>query len=61
MREAFFSGVKGVMEALRVTPAQLADSATDKGARATLASARVDAFLAQVIRNEVQYVEVPEQ
>ena len=61
VRQAFFSGVKGVMEALRVTPAQLADSATDRGAWVTLASARVDAFLAQVIRNEVQYVEVPEQ
>ncbi len=61
VRQAFFSGVKGVMEALNVTPAQLADSATDAAARAKLASARVDAFLASVIRNEVQYVEVPEQ
>jgi hypothetical protein len=61
VRQAFFSGVKGVMEALNVTPAQLADSATDAAARTKLASARVDAFLASVIRNEVQYVEVPEQ
>jgi peptidyl-prolyl cis-trans isomerase D len=61
VRQAFFSGVKGIMEALGVTPTQLADSASDEGARVTLAANRANTFLGQVIRNEVQYIEVPEQ
>jgi hypothetical protein len=61
VRQAFFSGVKGIMEALGVTPTQLADSASDEGARLTLAATRANTFLEQVIRTEVQYIEVPEQ
>ena len=60
VRQAFFGGVMGIMQALGVTPAQL-DSTTDKKARAALAAERADAYLARVIRNEAQYVDVPDQ
>ena len=61
VRTAFLVGVVGVMEAIGVTPKALADSAPDAKGRAAVAARRANAFFAQVIRNEVQYVEVPDQ
>ena len=60
VRQAFFGGVVGLMQALNVAPAQL-DSAADAKGREALAAERADDFLARVIRNEVQYVDVPDQ
>lgn len=61
MREAFWGAVAGVMEALQLTPQALADSAADEKGREALAARRVDAYLAALLSNEAQYIEVPEQ
>ena len=61
MRQAFFGGVLSTMQALHVAPAQLADSAADLAARERLAADRVDDYLGRLLRNESEFVEVPEQ
>jgi hypothetical protein len=61
IRQAFWSGTVRVMDGLQLSPAALADAGDDRAAREKLASERVEAYLARLIRNEGEYVEVPEQ
>ncbi len=60
-REAFRGRVSATMEALGIAPKQLADSAADQGARERLAGTRVDDYMSKMVRQQVQYVDVPEQ
>lgn len=61
VRTAFFNGVRTTMEQLNVLPSQLADSAPDLAAREQLAATRINDYLRALLRNEVGFVEVPEQ
>lgn len=61
VRNAFRTGVMGVMTELGLAPQQLADSAGDRAAREALAASRVENYLSAMVRNERQYVEVAEQ
>jgi hypothetical protein len=61
VREAFWSGVVRVMTGLQLAPAQLAEAGEDKAARERLAATRVEEYITKLLRNEGQYVEVPEQ
>jgi hypothetical protein len=60
VRQAFFNGVLHTMGQLGVAPEQLADSAADVAARERLAADRVDAYLAALLRNEGEFVQIPE-
>ncbi len=60
IRTAFFNGVRGTMEALNLAPEQL-DSAETMAAREQLAASRVEEYLDALMRNETQFVSVPEQ
>lgn len=61
VRGAFRQAVLGVMDAMGLAPQALADSAPDKAARERLAASRVEEYLSGVVKNERQYIEVPEQ
>lgn len=61
VRQSFFNGVLGTMDRLNVAPQQLADSAADRGARERLAAERIDRYLGALLRNEGEFIEVPEQ
>jgi hypothetical protein len=61
IRDAFTNGVRSTMQALNVLPSQLADSANDVTAREALAGSRIDGYLTRLLRNEGDFVEVPEQ
>ncbi len=61
VRTVFRNAVLEVMSQLGLAPQQLADSAADAGARERLAAARVEEYMTAMVRNERQYVEVPEQ
>jgi peptidyl-prolyl cis-trans isomerase D len=61
IRTAFRNGVLGTMSQLNLAPQQLADSAADRGTRERLAAERVDRYLTGLLKNEGQFVEVPEQ
>ncbi len=61
IRAAFFGGVVRVMTGLQLAPAQLAEAGDDEAARERLAATRVEEYITRLIRNEGQYVEVPEQ
>jgi peptidyl-prolyl cis-trans isomerase D len=60
IRGAFHTGVASTMRSLNVLPSQLADSTSEAG-REALAGARIDDYLAKLLRNEGDFVEVPEQ
>lgn len=61
VRAAFWSGVMRVMTGLQLAPAQLAEAGEDRAAREKLAAERVNTYLGSLLRNEGEYVEVPEQ
>lgn len=61
VRQAFWGGVTRVMSGLELAPMQLAEAGSDKANRERLAATRVEEYLAKLLRNEGQYVEVPEQ
>ncbi len=61
MRNAFRARVAETMQALGVSPQQLADSAADKGAREALAAARVEEYMSGLVKNQREYVDVAEQ
>ncbi|MBX7119021.1 MAG: peptidylprolyl isomerase [Gemmatimonadaceae bacterium] len=61
IREAFRARVTETMNTLGLAPKLLADSAADQNARERLAATRVDDYMARLVRNEVQYVDVAEQ
>lgn len=60
VRLAFKNGVGSTMQALNVHPAQL-DSVAAGAPRDSVAAARIDDYLGRLLRNEGQFVEVPEQ
>lgn len=60
VRGAFRSSVQQSMGGLGILPSQLADSAEAAGGRAALAAGRVDRFFAQLLKNEVQFVDISE-
>lgn len=60
-RMAFFGAVTGSMNALGIAPAQLADTTEDRRARQAFAGNRVTTFVRSLLRNQVEYVDVPEQ
>ena len=60
IRQAFFNGVRGTMEALNLAPEQL-DSAETVQAREQLAASRIEEYLDALMRNETQFISVPEQ
>jgi len=61
IRNSFFAGVTGVMRQLELAPEQLAAAGTDRAAREKAASDKVNAYLAALLNNQGQYVEIPEQ
>jgi hypothetical protein len=61
VRQAFFNGVLSTMTQLGLSPSQLADSAADRAERERIAGERVEAYLAALLKNEGEFVEVPEQ
>lgn len=61
VREAFWSGVMRIMTGLQLAPAQLAEAGDDRAAREKLASERIGEYMKRLLRNEGEYVEVPEQ
>jgi peptidyl-prolyl cis-trans isomerase D len=58
--DAFFRGVLATMEALNLMPASLGDSASDAATRQALASERIEGYMTRLVRNEVNFVDVPE-
>ena len=61
VRQAFWTGVVRVMTGLQLAPAQLAEAGEDRAARERLAATRVEEYVTKLLRNEGEYVEVPEQ
>jgi hypothetical protein len=61
VRQAFFNGVLATMTQLGLSPSQLADSAADRAERERIAGERVEAYLGALLRNEGEFIEVPEQ
>ncbi|MEX2180829.1 MAG: peptidylprolyl isomerase [Gemmatimonadaceae bacterium] len=61
VRTAFTAGVARTAAMLNLAPHQLADAGADRSARAAVAAARVDEYLGKLLRNEGEYIEVPEQ
>jgi len=60
IRSSFRASVQNSMNGIGVGVAQLADSAKSSGDRAKLASSRVDAYMAKLLKNEAQFVDVSE-
>ena len=60
IRGSFRASVNNSMNGLGITPKQLADSAKSTGDRGKLASARVYAYMAKLLKNEAQFVDVSE-
>jgi len=60
MQRSFHSAYMAGMNALKVSPAQLADSAKSSSERSSLAASRANAFLSGVLSQKEQFVEVPE-
>ncbi len=61
VRQAFWSGVVRAMTGLQLAPSQLAEAGADKAARQRLAATRVEEYVTKLLRNEGEFVEVPEQ
>ncbi len=59
-QDAFYRGVVATMEALNLTPQSLGDSATDAAARRSIAAERVEGYLTRLVRNETNFIDVPE-
>lgn len=60
IRMAFRQSVQNAMGSLGLLPSQLADSAKSNAEKATLGAARVDAYMAKLLKNEAQFVDVSE-
>jgi hypothetical protein len=60
-RAAFWQAVSGSMNGLGVAPSQLADTTDDVRAREAFAANRVNAYLASLMKSQVEFIEVPEQ
>ena len=60
IRTAFRASVQNSMNGLGLLPSQLADSAKSSGDREKLAASRVEAYMAKLLKNEAQFVDVSE-
>ena len=60
IRRSFTGSLMNTLTSLRISPAQLADSAKTTSAKEKLAAARVDAYLDALLRNQAQFVDVSE-
>lgn len=63
IREAFYSGALRTMSGLNIAPSQLVEApegGADKEARQRLASTRVNEYMTRLLRNEAEFVQVPE-
>jgi peptidyl-prolyl cis-trans isomerase D len=60
MRKAFTASVMGTFAALQIAPSQLKDSAKTQSEREHLASARIEAYLDKLLKNQAQFVDVSE-
>ena len=60
IRRSFRGSLMGAMNSLRVSPAALADSAKTTSEKQRLASARVEAYLDLLLKNQAQFVDVSE-
>lgn len=60
IRAAFRASVQNSMNGLGLLPSQLSDSAKSSGDREKLAASRVDAYMAKLLKNEAQFVDVSE-
>jgi hypothetical protein len=61
IRAAFYSGASRIMRELELSPEQLATAGVTRAEREKAAAARVDAYVERLLKNEGQYIEVPEQ
>lgn len=61
IRAAFYAGAARIMRQLELAPDQLATAGTTRAERERAAATRVDAYLDRLLKNEGQYIEVPEQ
>lgn len=59
IRSSFRAILANSWSGLRLSPAMLADSAQTEAERQRLAAARVDAYMARLVKGEEQFVEVP--
>jgi hypothetical protein len=59
-QDAFYRGVSATLQALNLSPASLGDSAADAAARASVAAERIEGYLTRLLRNETNFVDVPE-
>ncbi|MDH5233626.1 MAG: peptidyl-prolyl cis-trans isomerase [Gemmatimonadota bacterium] len=63
VRDAFYNGTLRTMGALEIAPAQLRaapDGGAERSAREALAAKRVDAYMERLLKNEADFVQVPE-
>lgn len=61
LRQAFYAGAGRIMRQLELSPDQLTEAGETRADRERLAAERVDAYIGRLLRNEGEYVEVPEQ
>jgi hypothetical protein len=59
LRNAYLQAVTSIWNGLGVAPQALADSAKDAGAKARLASTRVEAYIDRLTQQKAPFVEVP--
>lgn len=61
LRQAFYTGAGRIMRQLELAPDQLATAGEARADRERLAAERVEAYVVRLLRNEGEYIEVPEQ
>jgi hypothetical protein len=61
LRQAFYTGAGRIMRQLELAPDQLATAGESRAERERLAAERVEAYVVRLLRNEGEYIEVPEQ
>ena len=58
IRNSFTGGVQAIWNELKISPAQLADSARTESAKASLAASRVESYMENLIFNNARFVPV---
>jgi len=61
LRQAFYAGAGRIMRQLELAPDQLATAGESRADRERAAAERVDAYMVKLLKNEGEYIEVPEQ
>lgn len=59
LRRAYVGAITNIWTGLGVAPGQLADSAKSESDRQRLAAARIDGYLARLVQQRAQFVDVP--